>query len=477
MALAQYVSFAVRVDPALLRAARLALFPASDAGLEADLWFSPLVTFRMPSGATLDDSIAADLRQRLWTTDRAGYEKAWALTRTLHANLSPAVQLEEELAYLEIHDDPEAQGRIAALLQSAVAAMIAGNHKGLAHWAARALPRLSERIRSLEPAQMLAAGASVRLRGKLPTQSSEAPPQWMPWVVPSDVPGVVAAVRLINGAIEIGDPKQLTGAPEIRLPETEPLLLTVIHDDGSEETVKIPARLQPSVRVPISGGPVRLRTLLGETFLLDARAAGVDRRADEILDMRPERERHRDFFGRERLLSHLDGLLSAPERSSPWIVLAGGEGVGKTAVVARMLARLESRGVLAPHHFFNPWIPRLRDPAAAIMSICAQIEQRYPELALPDAHPRSRLAGLLGSLAARSRNGETEKIVIVLDGLDAIDPLGRNRLRDYLPAHVAQGVTYLAPTSDPDALRDMTGRSQQVVVDLSEEQWREPRRR
>ena len=57
VALAQHVAFAVRVDPALLRAARLELFPASDAGLEADLWLSPMVRFPMPSGITLDDQI------------------------------------------------------------------------------------------------------------------------------------------------------------------------------------------------------------------------------------------------------------------------------------------------------------------------------------------------------------------------------------------------------------------------------------
>ena len=108
-----------------------------------------------------------------------------------------------------------------------------------------------------------------------------------------------------------------------------------------------------------------------------------------------------------------------------------------------------------------------------MMSICAQIEQRHPELATPDAHPRTRagrLARQTGGAVARS---EREKIVIVLDGLDAIDPLSRHRLRDYLPAHVADGATYLASTSTPEALHDLTDRSHHIVLDLGEERWHE----
>ena len=44
--LAQAVSFAVVVDRALLRAARIAFVPEADAGAEADLWFSNVVKSR-----------------------------------------------------------------------------------------------------------------------------------------------------------------------------------------------------------------------------------------------------------------------------------------------------------------------------------------------------------------------------------------------------------------------------------------------
>src|SRR5262245_14691442 len=44
--LARYLSLAAWIEPALLRKARLTFLPRSDAGLEADLWFSPLVQSR-----------------------------------------------------------------------------------------------------------------------------------------------------------------------------------------------------------------------------------------------------------------------------------------------------------------------------------------------------------------------------------------------------------------------------------------------
>ena len=41
--LARLVSLAVRVNSALLRRMRITLAPELDVGVEADLWFSPLV--------------------------------------------------------------------------------------------------------------------------------------------------------------------------------------------------------------------------------------------------------------------------------------------------------------------------------------------------------------------------------------------------------------------------------------------------
>ena len=188
--------------------------------------------------------------------------------------------------------------------------MVAGDHKGLAHWAARALPRLSERVRAMEPAKMLAAGASFRLGGKLAREEGERPngcPGWCHQRCPASRRRCGCSTAAWKSETPNCCPTRAS-----KLPQTEPLLLTVIPARGATRTVELPPRLDPVVRVPVSGGAVRLRTLLGETFLLDAReGAAADRRAAEILDMTAERERHHELVGRERLLAELETLISA----------------------------------------------------------------------------------------------------------------------------------------------------------------------
>ena len=61
--LARVVSLASRIEPELLRQARLQLLPSLDAGAEADLWFSPLVQSSTPLALTLRPAVADLLRR------------------------------------------------------------------------------------------------------------------------------------------------------------------------------------------------------------------------------------------------------------------------------------------------------------------------------------------------------------------------------------------------------------------------------
>ena len=60
--LSRYASLAVRVDAPLLRRLRLAFMPGSDAGVEADLWFSDLSESRDDEGLVFDGHVAAVLQ-------------------------------------------------------------------------------------------------------------------------------------------------------------------------------------------------------------------------------------------------------------------------------------------------------------------------------------------------------------------------------------------------------------------------------
>jgi hypothetical protein len=53
------------VEPALIRRFRLALHPGMHTGVEAELWFSPLVALRNADGIVLDEDCRPLLRDRL----------------------------------------------------------------------------------------------------------------------------------------------------------------------------------------------------------------------------------------------------------------------------------------------------------------------------------------------------------------------------------------------------------------------------
>ncbi len=65
VALAEVVSLALTVDPALLRAARRRFVVWRGPDLEADLWHSPLVASSNATGFVLVADVATELRMRL----------------------------------------------------------------------------------------------------------------------------------------------------------------------------------------------------------------------------------------------------------------------------------------------------------------------------------------------------------------------------------------------------------------------------
>src|SRR4029077_19544691 len=116
--LAARASLAARVEPSLLRALRLEMSPQLDAGVEGDLWFSALVHSRGIDGFTLRSDVLDDLRDLL-KRDEARLQKAWSVTERLHRGISPAVKLEEDIAWLAVTAGAAAQQQIETKLQSA----------------------------------------------------------------------------------------------------------------------------------------------------------------------------------------------------------------------------------------------------------------------------------------------------------------------------------------------------------------------
>lgn len=297
--LAEVVSLAVRVEPELLRAARLRLLPGVEAGAEADLWFSPLVQSRSPAGIVFHAAVTHLLRRRLTENDAndADGEKggllsaAWEVVEGAHRHTSPAVLLEERLAWLALSGQDE---EVKRHLRSAVATLIDPARRELSHWVARAFPRLPDDVKGLEEAQMLLVGARLRLglRGEDEGTDAGALPEWVSWLKPSDLPRVECGVTLYEGAVELCSPP-LPGAHVIHLLETDPLSVEVHWREGEAARVER-VRLKPGVRrmVEVGYGEVRLRNGLGDTYHLMPRQEAmlsVELRFKGIEDFGPDR--------------------------------------------------------------------------------------------------------------------------------------------------------------------------------------------
>jgi nucleoside phosphorylase len=242
VSLATVVSLAVRVEPELLRTARLKLLPDVDVGAEADLWFSPLVQSENTLALVLFPEVEALLRQEL-AQNQTLLRDSWEVLKEVHKTLPPTIRLEEEIAWLALSDDPDAVSKIEKLLQQVIIAMVDERRRGLAHWAVRALPRLPVMARTSQNAQIIALCASV-YTGRRSITTDEIRINLnepaLRWVMSTDnTPTISVGVRLLEKGIEFGDPSMF-GAHVIDMPATHPLLVEVKWwEDASFRTEQV----------------------------------------------------------------------------------------------------------------------------------------------------------------------------------------------------------------------------------------------
>jgi ATP/maltotriose-dependent transcriptional regulator MalT len=168
----------------------------------------------------------------------------------------------------------------------------------------------------------------------------------------------------------------------------------------------------------------------------------------ERIDYSIERQRHERFVGRAALLARLDQLLVA-DRTDRWVVVTGGPGMGKSAVLAAWLARREAAGAMVPHHFIRRGEYDWDDPAKLVSSLVAQLEEHFPDQHEPAAdaqkHPATRLAAMLARVSAKELLPRDERLVVLLDGLDEYDPSAGATTGDplaaFLPHALPRGVS------------------------------------
>jgi hypothetical protein len=303
VSLAEAVSLAVRVEPELLRRARLELVPEADASAEADLWFSSLVDAPSATAFMLGAEAAEELRRRL-ALDPARLEHAWRITSEVHAKAPPAIALEEEVTYLLLAEGPDSE-RLQRLLERAVVALVHGGDEraGVARWAVRALSRLPAAVAGSEAGLMLTVAARSRLgRGDVLPEGVTPETEWLPWVLPTAAERVDVGVRLFADGLQIGPPDPELGHV-VSLPKTDPLVLQVSWREGADERRrKVRVRPDQDVTIRIArlpaddeGPTFTLQTAWGEAYTVRPQTAPVPIRitahssgGDALVVWRPE---------------------------------------------------------------------------------------------------------------------------------------------------------------------------------------------
>jgi hypothetical protein len=264
--LAVAVSLASRLEPELLRAARLEMLPSLDASAEADLWLSPLMSSRSALFAVLRPGVADALRERL-CSDPPRLEMAWRVLSRIHANAPAALRAEEEITWRVLSNPEDAQ--VGRLFDSVFSAM-QGGRSGLAKWAARALPRMPVLARQSGAAWRVAEKAAEMLGGQpiLAAELTQAPISGFSESVPIEsLPTIPLGLRLFENALRISQPPE-AHSEKIDIPKTTPLVLELEWVRGSESerrTASFGAGSTQLVR-PIDSSNLRITTAARDVY-------------------------------------------------------------------------------------------------------------------------------------------------------------------------------------------------------------------
>lgn len=150
--------------------------------------------------------------------------------------------------------------------------------------------------------------------------------------------------------------------------------------------------------------------------------------------------------------------------------------MGKSALLAKWLARREAAGVTVPHHFIRRGESDWDDPMKLVGSLVAQLELKFPKQREQEGdarmHPAARLDATLQRVSEHELAPRGERLVVLIDGLDEYDPPaalpGRDPLAAFLPRTLPRGVNLLCSSRPRHPYVDMLATRGAVRLDLDE---------
>ncbi|MCX4239758.1 CHAT domain-containing protein [Paraliomyxa miuraensis] len=165
---------------------------------------------------------------------------------------------------------------------------------------------------------------------------------------------------------------------------------------------------------------------------------GVGGRGREIIDFSAERARHEYFFGREDVLASMDRWIEGHDRG--WLLVTGGPGLGKTAILNRWALGREDKGLPIAVHFIRGGHRDWADPDRIQQNLAAQIEEEFPAQRDEEANPTYRLEQLLQRVSPVLEQND-QRLVLLVDGLDQVlEPGRKNPIPQMFPLEVPRRV-------------------------------------
>ncbi|OAR23276.1 hypothetical protein A8W25_27680 [Streptomyces sp. ERV7] len=176
--LAECLSLAAGVERPLLRRVRLRFLPRSAAGLEAELWFSPLVESASEHSLLLDPAAAAVLRRRLARRPLPFVQDVRDLMVEAHLGAQPVARWFEDLLWADLFPATSTPEHIGEQLRRVLRAVTAAGHAGdeIGRWALHYVPRLPSGVRRYDDAWRIQVASSERLGLAPPVDHFPRPP-------------------------------------------------------------------------------------------------------------------------------------------------------------------------------------------------------------------------------------------------------------------------------------------------------------
>jgi hypothetical protein len=277
--LARLLSLATRIEPLLLRNARLQFIPGSTTEIESQLWFSPLIGARSSGEVILHAGVARLLADELRAADQPPFDQVSDFTRRHSRHWSPEDRLEQDLRLAALLDDqPAIEQGLQDMLKRIHDEADEEQRIRLARWSRRSLASVAGAGAgsTLAEARLLTQYASCSLgaSSSLAAGNTAAPatlPGWLNGKLPEPFRPARLAVSLHWDA----DSRRLVlhcraasaGEPAIELPTPLPVNLHVQCEGAPSGTWQV-VGADTRVALPLIAERVLLTTSDGRRYEL-----------------------------------------------------------------------------------------------------------------------------------------------------------------------------------------------------------------